>query len=66
MEAVLKAKAAMQDMQMKAAGSQQQLQTTAMSDRQKLIQQHLAGQQQLRLKEQQAKTAAAKPKEGNK
>lgn len=68
-EAVLKAKAAMQDMQMKGAQSQQALQTTAMSDRQKLIQQHLAGQQQLRLKEQQAKSAAqqakAQPKKGN-
>ena len=63
-EAVLKAKAAMQDMQMKGAQSQQALQTTAMSDRQKLIQQHLAGQQQLRLKEQQAKSAAAQPKKG--
>jgi chaperonin GroES len=62
-ESVLKAKAAMQDMQMKGAQSQQALQTTAMSDRQKLIQQHLSGQQQLRLKEQQAK---AQPKKDGK
>ena len=54
-EAALKGKAAMQDMQIKGAQAQQNMATQAMQHRQNLVQQHQTGQQTLRLKEQQAK-----------
>jgi len=55
MEAVLKGKAAIQDMQIKGAQAQQNMATQAMQHHQSLVQQHQTGQQTLRLKEQQAK-----------
>ena len=55
MEAVLKGKAALQDMQMKGMQTQQNMAEQAMQHRQNLVQQHQTGQQTLRLKEQQAK-----------
>lgn len=55
MEAALKGKAAIQDMQIKGAQAQQNMATQAMQHRQSLVQQHQTGQQTLRLKEQQAK-----------